>query len=123
MYQPLLEALAGRSLLVEAARLSDFRCLELLRADYPGIVACQGFSVEGILVRGIPPSAWPRLDRYEGEMYRRTVVSPVCDDGVATEAWAYVTRPRYRVRLGKKDWRFGPDAQRYANLQLAALTD
>ena len=123
MYQPLLEALAGRPLSIEAARLPGFRCLEVLRADYPGIVACDGFSVEGILVRDIPSPAWPRLDRYEGEMYRRSVVRPVRDDGVTEKAWAYVIRPCYSARLGKKDWHFGPNAQRYAKMQLAALID
>lgn len=121
MYRPLLAFLTAPELSAVEARLSDYRCLSVKGADYPAIAASAGAVVKGLLIRDIPPAAWQRLDRYEGEMYRRTAVQVELADGGSDEAWAYVIRPRFHPRLGRREWQYGREAQNYAKTQLDTL--
>ncbi|MAY36471.1 MAG: hypothetical protein CMN84_10260 [Spongiibacteraceae bacterium] len=121
MYQPLLRALVERELSVEEAVLDGYSCLAVKAAAYPAIVADENGRVVGQLVRNIPPGAWQRIDRYEGEYYRREEVEVTLTDGSTAEAGTYVIRPRYRSRLSRRTWQYGPDAERYAKAQCEAL--
>ncbi len=123
MYRPLLEHLTARSIDCEAARLPDFTCRNVKRADYPAIAPSVGSVVSGLLVRGVPPAAWQPLDRYEGEMYRRTMVFVQTADGEKVEAWTYVIRPRYLARMGQRNWQYSRAAENYAKAQLEAMLD
>ena len=121
MYQPLLRALVERDLSSEEAILEDYACLGVKAAAYPAIVAEKGSQVSGALVRNIPPGAWQRIDRYEGEYYRRELVQVTLADGSAIDASTYIIRPRYHSRLSRRPWQYDPDAERYAQTQCDAL--
>ena len=73
-------------------------------------------------VQRIPAGAWHRLDRYEGEFYRResVAVRPI-DGDHDVNAWSYVFRPRFRSRLSQCDWHYDIEAKAYAKAQLVAL--
>lgn len=121
MYPPLLVFLTAPGLRSVDAQLAGYRCLQVRRADFPAIAVSAGAVVKGLLVRDIPPAAWQRLDRYEGEMYRRTAVQVELGDGGSAEAWTYVIRPRFHARLGQREWQYGREAENYAKTQLATM--
>lgn len=121
MYRPLLEFLTAPNLTLDEASLAGYRCLSVKRADYPAIEVCAGAAVKGLLAKGIPPAAWQRLDRYEGEMYRRTAVQVSLANGDSEEAWTYVLRPRYHTRLARREWQYSRQAEAYAKTQLEAM--
>ena len=50
------------------------------------------------------PRALERLDRFEGEMYRREQVEVVLADHQTLRAETYVMRPEYYHRLSQHDW-------------------
>lgn len=121
MYRPLLNHLLGSEVDVREASLIGYRCLAVKGEKYPGIVPSTDDCVRGQLVQRIPAGAWYRLDRYEGEFYRRESVVVRRIDGRDENAWAYVFRPRFRSRLGQRAWHYDGDARAYAQAQLAAL--
>ncbi len=73
---------------------------------YPGLVASDE---EADVVHGelwsVPEALLPRLDRYEGDAYRRERTSVLPESGPAVEAWLYLyLRPvaaRLRVASGR----------------------
>lgn len=121
LYPPLLNHLLGGEADVCEACLIGYRCLAVKGEKYPGIVPSAGSSVRGQLVQRVPTGAWHRLDRYEGEFYRRESVEVKCADGRHESAWTYVFRPRFRSRLGQRAWCYDGDARAYAQAQLTAL--
>ena len=59
---------------------------------YPGMVVSTSGSVAGVLYLDVDAADLERLDRFEGEDYRRTVVTVASVDGVAYRAGTYVYR-------------------------------
>jgi gamma-glutamylcyclotransferase (GGCT)/AIG2-like uncharacterized protein YtfP len=88
------------------ARLEGFRRAPVLGAEYPGMVPAAGGLVEGVLYLGLPATAWPRLDAFEGDEYCRSAVEVELPDGRRLTAWAYVFKPEYAARLGEGEWDF-----------------
>ncbi len=86
--------------------LEGYRRLLVRGEQYPGLVPADGASVEGVVYRDVPTSAWERLDRFEGEMYVRQSVQVSLKDGGTVRADAYVVRPEFRDRLENIDWDF-----------------
>ncbi len=74
--------------------------------DYPAIRARTGRRVEGVLYRGLPAGAWARLDRFEGELYRRAEVRVLLRGGKAVSAQTYVLREEFAARLSPERWDF-----------------
>ena len=89
-----------------SATLDGYRRHPVIGAEYPGMVACAGDQVRGVLYLDLPPAAWPRLDRFEGEEYERRVVEVALLDGTTTRAWTYVFRDAFAARLAEGDWDF-----------------
>ena len=54
----------------------------------------------------MPPSAWDRLDRFEGDMYSREIVQVQLRWGSAVPAATYVLRPQFRGYLDEAEWDF-----------------
>jgi gamma-glutamylcyclotransferase (GGCT)/AIG2-like uncharacterized protein YtfP len=90
------------------AALAGYRRCRVSGEEYPGIVSAPGGLVPGLVYFDVPEAAWPRLDVFEGEMYRRTAVSitgvDVCGDELALEAQTYVVRPQFVHRLLPAEW-------------------
>src|SRR5690606_32461983 len=89
-----------------SATLDGYRRYPVLGAEYPGMVARAGHQVRGVLYLDLPPAAWPRLDRFEGEEYERRIVEVALADGTVTRTWTYVFRDEFSARLGAGDWDF-----------------
>lgn len=89
-----------------SAKLDGYRRHPVIGAEYPAMVAHAGHQVRGVLYLDLPPAAWPRLDRFEGEEYERRVVEVALADGKLQPAWTYIFRAELAARLGEGDWDF-----------------
>lgn len=89
-----------------AAVLQGYRRCRVKRANYPGILADPLARVEGVLYQDIPASAWARLDRFEGSLYRRQTitVSTRLDRNIAAQT--YVISPDCIDQLEPDGWDF-----------------
>ena len=106
MCEEIMFAVAAARPLFVPARLDGYRRAPVDGEDYPGIVPAAGASVAGALYLELPDSAWPRLDGFEGEEYRREAVEVQLPDGRAETAWTYVFKPEYGHRLAAGEWDF-----------------
>ena len=66
--------------------------------DYPGIIEADGARVDGVLYLDVDGADLVRLDRFEGDEYRRGAVTVACADGVLREAETYLYLPHDRLR-------------------------
>ena len=73
---------------------------------YPALVPQEEGRVNGLVYLEVPPSAWARLDRFEGEMYARQKVSVELSDGTLVSATTYVVQPEFLGHLDRADWDF-----------------
>ena len=64
-------------------------------------------SVDGVVYRDLPISAWSRLDRFEGDMYRRQRVEVELNDGTLLNAETYIVRLEYLDHLEESGWDLG----------------
>lgn len=71
---------------------------------YPALVEEEGAHVTGVLYSGISALAWNRIDRFEGPMYARRLVTVELSGGSLTNACTYVFRPEFSRMLGEKGW-------------------
>ena len=62
--------------------------------------------VAGRLYHAIAPTAWERLDAFEGHYYVRELITVSLPDGRQVPAWTYVFRPEYRSLLLPGEWSF-----------------
>lgn len=115
-FPPILEAVASVDLRGVAATLRGYRCEAVRGEAYPAIVDDPTGRVTGRLYQGLSPAALRALDRFEGDEYRRRVVTVVAEDGRAQQAWCYVIAPRWRRRLEGRLW----DPEQFERLHLAA---
>lgn len=65
--------------------------------DYPGMVFRPNAQVEGVVWCDVEAADLDRLDRFEGDDYRRDTVSVVCADGMTRLCGAYVYLPEGRL--------------------------
>lgn len=106
MDEEIMSAVAGVRAAHCSATLDGYARHPVIGAEYPGMVARAGHQVRGVLYRDLPPAAWPRLDRFEGDEYERRIVEVSLADGTRTRAWTYVFRDDFAARLGEGDWDF-----------------
>ena len=71
---------------------------------YPGIIASPGQSTRGVLYLDVDAAVWSRLDRFEDDLYERTRVRVVADDGRVLQAFTYVVPAARRHLLGSRPW-------------------
>ena len=85
-------------------------------AVYPAIVACPDARTTGLLVEGLEPYLWARLDTFEGDGYERQVVTVErAADGVLLAAQTYIAAPAAVHALLDEIW--SPAEFRAADLQ------
>ncbi|NMG46322.1 gamma-glutamylcyclotransferase [Aromatoleum toluvorans] len=106
MCEDIMSAVSGARCRFVAASLDGYRRQPVLGQAYPGMVPAVGACVSGVLYLDLPASAWPRLDRFEGEEYARRQVVVRLQDGRLETAWTYVFRPEYAARLVDGEWDF-----------------
>ena len=96
-HEPLRVRLLGRKVRVLPARLPGYRRRPVIGEDYPALVRQSGGAVEGLVLLGLKRADLTRVDRYEGEEYRRTLCR-VWAAGRQVRAWVYLWQDR-RARL------------------------
>lgn len=106
MCRDIMAAVTGRIHEGFPAQLWNYRRLRVRDENYPGIIEVGGFSVLGIVYRGISDVGLIRLDRFEGEMYERLRVVVHEPDGTRTKVFAYVVKQEFTGRLDSRDWNF-----------------
>ncbi|PSQ90667.1 MAG: gamma-glutamylcyclotransferase [Proteobacteria bacterium SW_6_67_9] len=104
LYPEVAAAVIGTSPAASRARLDGFGRYQVRHAPFPGIAPADS-SVRGLVFEAIDAHALARIDDFEDDMYRRTMVRVVREhDGEAIDAEAYVVRPRWRPALRHRDW-------------------
>ena len=106
MCEDIMGAVSGVRSAHCSATLDGYCRHPVIGAEYPGMVARAGHQVCGELYLDLPPAAWPRLDRFEGEEYERRIVEVALADGKLQPAWTYIFRAELAARLGEGDWDF-----------------
>lgn len=106
MCEDIMVAVSGLRLSHVPGTLKGYRRRSVTGEHYPAIVSDKEEAVEGVVYRDVPDSAWDRLDRFEGEMYRRESVAIELNDGRTLHAQTYVVQPAFVHRLGQSDWDF-----------------
>lgn len=84
--------------------LKGYRRLPVRGEPYPGITPAPGGRVRGLLYHDIPRTVWFRLDRFEGDMFRRQPVTVSCREGTSRRALVYVVRTEFVHLLEPGEW-------------------
>jgi gamma-glutamylcyclotransferase (GGCT)/AIG2-like uncharacterized protein YtfP len=106
MCEDIMYDVSGYHLSHEPARLKGYRRRSVIGENYPAIMPDRQASVDGLIYRNVPSSAWDRLDRFEGEMYERHHVAVELNNRTTLSAETYVIHPVYLNRLDQSDWDF-----------------
>lgn len=86
------------------ALLCGHRRLCVRGEHYPGLVHFPGDRVEGIVYHDVPAAAWVRLDRFEGALYRRTVVDVEAGNASIRRVQTYLVHPELNGCLENRVW-------------------
>lgn len=107
MAPDIMQAVSGCILQSLEATLEGYRRFGIRGEKYPGIIRVKEGSVEGVLYLDVPPGAMARLDRFEGEMYRReTVMVHPSGGDKPLSAMVYVLKPEFTHLLTSEGWDF-----------------
>lgn len=103
---PLLEAVIGKTehLTTDTATLPDFEVSQVLEGPFPTISACSGQKADGLLVNGLTPDDFERLEFYEAA-FNYQLETVTLDDG--QRAVAYFPEPGIWTHSGPwslDDW-------------------
>jgi hypothetical protein len=104
MLPEVMEIVAGPGLARQRARLDGFRRRCLRGAVYPGLVPAGGERTEGQLWEGLDARMLERVDRFEGDLYERSLHAVELAGGMAREAFVYGLRPAEFERAGPSPW-------------------
>ena len=99
-------AVAGEPLPHTPALLPGYRRFLIKSEQYPGVIQSIDGQVQGVVYHDISPKGWSRLDRFEGELYTRSLVAVRYEQGDEATAYCYVIRPEFRDRLTGEEWDF-----------------
>ncbi len=80
-----------------AATLADHARYRVVDEDYPGMVPQPGADVAGVVYLDVDAADLARLDRFEGDDYRRASITVTSADGAAIPAQTYVYLPTDRL--------------------------
>jgi gamma-glutamylcyclotransferase (GGCT)/AIG2-like uncharacterized protein YtfP len=105
MCPDIMQRVSGLTLVGVAATAHGYRRCKVRGEPYPAVLADSDASVNGILYRNLSEAAWHRLDRFEGEMYRRVAISVDTADATIA-AGLYLAHPDFHHRLLADDWSF-----------------
>jgi gamma-glutamylcyclotransferase (GGCT)/AIG2-like uncharacterized protein YtfP len=109
----ILAQVVGRSWPGSRAELVGYRRYPLRGKPYPAIVEEESARVVGLLYPGVSPLELDLLDRYEGELYERRLVT-VNVGPLPEPAFVYVLGKRNAEQLAAGEWDLG----RFARDQL-----
>lgn len=77
--------------------LDDHARFAVADQDYPGMIRAVGSSVTGVVYLDVDAEDLLRLDRFEGDDYRRDTVSVTCADDASRSCATYLYEPVDRL--------------------------
>ena len=104
MYEDVWTRIVHRHYQKQAAILPGFRRLVVKGESYPGLVRSYASAVEGIVYFDVSAQDVRRLDKFEGQYYKKISVKVRTMDGRVHTASVYVFGRRYRRLLGATSW-------------------
>jgi hypothetical protein len=106
MFDPVWRTVTGRQDPSDPGRLNGYAIYRVRGETYPGIVPSDGSDalVNGCVYWDLDGPTVERLDRFEGEFYRRIPVSVDVMGGRPAACEAYVVRPSFTHILSRKPW-------------------
>ncbi len=104
MCEDIMAEVVGSRLRSTPATLPGYRRFLVQDEQYPGVVVTENSSVSGMLYYDISEDGWSRLDRFEGKMYDRILVTVRSADGTETVVYCYVFKPEFHHRLTTTEW-------------------
>ena len=106
MCEDIMSEVAGCRLPNAPGKLRGYSRRTVKGELYPALVQDEAGLVSGLVFRDVPPSAWERLDRFEGEIYRRQSVQIELANSKLLQAATYVVRLEFLGHLDLSDWDF-----------------
>jgi gamma-glutamylcyclotransferase (GGCT)/AIG2-like uncharacterized protein YtfP len=105
MCADIMRAVSGcQELTGSAGLLRDHIRLYVRGEHYPGLLLCPGSCVEGVVYPAVPAQAWERLDRYEGDLYRRVGIDVELGAAGIRRVQTYLVRPELSGCLENRVW-------------------
>jgi hypothetical protein len=104
LFEDIMFTVAGSRYESESAVLRNYGRFAVRDEVYPGIRPKKGDAVTGTVYFNLTETAWRRLDRFEGKMYRRETTEVEFADGRIAEAQTYVVRPEFAHKLSRTQW-------------------
>jgi hypothetical protein len=106
MFDAVWRAVAGRRRCSDAGTLRGYAIYRVKGETYPGIVPSDSAEamVRGCVYRDLDSPILERLDRFEGDAYRRVPVAVEMDGGETMPCEAYVVRPSFVHILSREPW-------------------
>lgn len=90
MFAPVWQQVVAGQYSSEIAILDGYARFAMLEETYPGMVACPGHQVSGVVYHDVSADDLILLDQFEGSAYRRTQVRVQTASGRMLTAQAYV---------------------------------
>jgi gamma-glutamylcyclotransferase (GGCT)/AIG2-like uncharacterized protein YtfP len=106
MCEDIMFAVVGGPLHYTRALLPRYRRYLVKNEHYPGVMPSACGSVDGIVYHDISSEGWARLDRFEGELYNRRLVTVFYENEDEAQVHCYVFRPEFRQQLTTEEWDF-----------------
>ena len=106
MCPAIMKDVTGLDLRGEPATLEGFRRGLVRDEVFPAILPASGHAVQGVIYQPMTPPAWSRLDRFEGEIYERRMISLRLPNGRILSAGTYVIAPAHTDLLTDLEWDF-----------------
>lgn len=106
MCEDIMNDVSGCRLSSMTAVLLGYSRRRVKGQDYPALLPRENARVGGVVYLDVPPMAWQRLDRFEGEMYSRRRVQVELADGQVLTASTYVVQPGFIHELDTHEWDF-----------------
>ena len=99
-----MQAVTGQSFRQAPATLTGYARYLIKRQVYPGIIADENSSVNGIIYYAVDDQSLQRLDEFEAEVYERRTVRVQSTSGEIADAWSYVITPESVYLLSNEPW-------------------
>lgn len=104
MFADVWRIVAGREFETISATSPGYSIFRVREEAFPGITAAADDAVRGLVYLDVDSEAIARLDRFEGEIYKRQQVQTNCIDGTQRIADTFVIADDSRHLLTSEMW-------------------
>jgi cation transport regulator ChaC len=104
MFPPVWQHVTGGGHASAHATLANHAAWQIIGQPFPGLTEAPGESTDGVVYFDVGDEALARLDRFEGELYTRTLVQVRLHDGRLLETAVFLVSPPFRRSLSRRRW-------------------